>query len=125
MDPTETEAFYIRLGGDIAAMRKQAGLTQVALARLVGMARTSITNIEAGVQRPALHVLAVLCQTLNITLDDMVAGAVEHVDAHAAASGRLQAHRALHQMRLAQRRLLSLHGELGDVAASLAQVTGK
>lgn len=59
---------YQRLGERLRLRRIQVGLTQVELAARAGLLRTSITNIEAGRQRPPLHVLYRLCFALGIDL---------------------------------------------------------
>jgi len=46
--------------------RAQDGLTQEALGKLVGLSRTSITNIEKGRQPVALHQLFALAEALRV-----------------------------------------------------------
>ena len=48
---------YIAIGKRIRAARERVGLTQEALGDLVGLGRTSITNIERGRQRMTVHTL--------------------------------------------------------------------
>jgi transcriptional regulator with XRE-family HTH domain len=45
---------------------RQEGLTQEKLGRLVGLSRTSITNIEKGRQHVALHQLLDLAEALEV-----------------------------------------------------------
>ena len=59
---------YQHVGSRIRAARIAAGLTQRQLADYVGIERTSITNIEAGEQKPPLHVLYRLCIALSVEL---------------------------------------------------------
>lgn len=47
-------------------------LTQADLAKQVGLKRTSITNIEKGVQKVPLHVLLCLCEVLRIQVKDLL-----------------------------------------------------
>src|SRR5260370_37293220 len=53
---SETD-LYVAIGGRIRAARERVGLTQEALGELVGLGRTSITNIERGRQRMTVHTL--------------------------------------------------------------------
>jgi transcriptional regulator with XRE-family HTH domain len=48
---------YQMVGERVKRARKAAGLSQAKLAKKLGMSRTSVVNIEAGRQRPPLHVL--------------------------------------------------------------------
>ena len=57
------------LASIVAFHRKKAGLTQVELARLAGVSRFVVQDIEAGKGRTTLqHVLSVL-ETLNLKLE--------------------------------------------------------
>lgn len=47
-------------------------MTQVDLAERLGLERTSIANIEGGVQRTPLHILYKLCQVLGIDTDQLL-----------------------------------------------------
>lgn len=57
-------------------------LTQAKIAQLVGLKRTSITNIESGTQKIPLHVLFHLCEVLRIPVADVLP-ALEEVQAAA------------------------------------------
>lgn len=59
-------AFYLEVGRKIRAAREDRGLTQDALASLVSLTRTSITNIEKGRQKLLLHTLVDVAVALNI-----------------------------------------------------------
>src|ERR1700749_654544 len=50
--------YYVELGRRIRAARLEAEMTQHDLANLVGLTRTSITNIEKGRQPIPIHILA-------------------------------------------------------------------
>lgn len=56
---------YKLVGSRIREQRTLRGCTQDELAQATGLLRTSITNIEAGRQRPPLHVLYTLCNALG------------------------------------------------------------
>lgn len=72
---------YEALGVRIKRLREaQAGgrrgkLTQGELADLVGLERTSITNIESGNQKVPLHVLYRICEQLNVPVADVLPAA--------------------------------------------------
>lgn len=50
----------------------RARLTQAELAQMVGLERTSITNIERGNQKVSLHVLYRICEALRTPISDIV-----------------------------------------------------
>lgn len=50
----------------------QARLTQAELAEMVGLERTSITNIERGNQKVPLHVLYRICEALRVSVSDVI-----------------------------------------------------
>jgi DNA-binding XRE family transcriptional regulator len=63
-----TEIFAVAL----KRTREQRGLSQQGLADLVGLARTSITNMEAGRQTTTLAHAALLADALGVPLDNLV-----------------------------------------------------
>jgi transcriptional regulator with XRE-family HTH domain len=56
----------MQVGKNIRTARKQANLTQDELAHLMGLTRTSITNIEKGIQRSTLHVYYAIAECLDV-----------------------------------------------------------
>lgn len=75
---------YVTLGRLVRAQRESASVTQGELARLVGMTRTSISNIESGRQKLQIHTLYDIARALKVppeallpTLTDPEPGAVE------------------------------------------------
>ena len=52
-------------------------MTQAGLASIVGLERTSITNIEKGTQKVSLHVLYAICDALNANVIDVLPVAAE------------------------------------------------
>jgi len=63
----QAEAVYREFGKLMRLHRRaQDGLTQEALGKLVGLSRTSITNIEKGRQPVALHQLFALAEALRV-----------------------------------------------------------
>jgi transcriptional regulator with XRE-family HTH domain len=70
------ERLYSFLGGRLRELREGAGgrrkLTQAELAQLVGLERTSITNIEKGAQKVPLHILYRLCGALQVDISQIL-----------------------------------------------------
>lgn len=54
------------------ARREQLRVSQADIALRVGLLRTSITNIEAGRQKPPLHVLYDICEALRLEVADVL-----------------------------------------------------
>lgn len=63
---------YYRVGGRIRKARMAAGLTQAALANIVSLSRTSITNIEKGRQPIQLHTLFSIASALKMKVSDLL-----------------------------------------------------
>lgn len=61
----EVDRFYREFGRRLREERNRRGLSQEAVARSVGLTRTSVTNIEKGRQHVALHTAFVLAETLE------------------------------------------------------------
>lgn len=67
------DAFYRAFGKLVHLHRKRCdGMTQEKLAALVGLSRTSITNIEQGRQHVSLHQLYALADALRTTPDTLL-----------------------------------------------------
>jgi transcriptional regulator with XRE-family HTH domain len=83
--------FYREVGRRVKNARKARSLTQEALASLVSLTRTSITNIEKGRQKILLHTLADLAKALQVDyavlLPDNLDGSSD-TDLHDALKGR-------------------------------------
>jgi transcriptional regulator with XRE-family HTH domain len=63
---------YERIGERIAQVRKSAGLNQADVAAAVGLARSSIANIESGRQRPPMHTYLLIAQGFGVSLGELV-----------------------------------------------------
>lgn len=73
---------YVVLGEKVRKLREsQLGgrgrMTQLELAEMVGLERTSITNIERGNQKVPIHVLYKICEALKTPLVDALPSAAE------------------------------------------------
>ena len=79
-------------------------MSQAQLAAVVGLERTSITNIERGNQKFPLHVLYRICSALNADIEDVLPSLSE-LRGTQAKSGQM-----------------TIGGEFPDVAPSLKQV---
>jgi len=66
------EELYRLLGEAVKRGRRDARMTQEALANRVGLTRTSITNIEKGKQNVSLHTVYDLAAALNKHPDDLL-----------------------------------------------------
>jgi transcriptional regulator with XRE-family HTH domain len=66
MASLDHELLNKQIGSRIKQRRTKNGMTQVELAKRVGLSRTSIANIEAGQQCPPLPVLYSICHELGV-----------------------------------------------------------
>lgn len=67
---TPLEAFGNRVG----LLRQAAGFTQERLAQMVGLARSSIANIERGDQEPPATMVPKLARALGASCDELFGG---------------------------------------------------
>lgn len=65
MAALDHELLNKQIGSRIKNRRTKNGMTQIELAKRVGLSRTSIANIEAGQQCPPLPVLYTICNELG------------------------------------------------------------
>ena len=63
------DPLYVELGARIKAARKLKGMSQQELAKVLGLHRVSVANIEAGRQKVMFHQVLVLVQVLGLSLD--------------------------------------------------------
>jgi transcriptional regulator with XRE-family HTH domain len=64
--------FYAALGARIRELRDDRKYTQQELADLVGLKRTSITNVERGTQRLMADQLLAIARALHTTVEDLL-----------------------------------------------------
>jgi transcriptional regulator with XRE-family HTH domain len=65
---------YVHVGEAIRRKREARGMTQATLASKVDLARTSITNIEAGAQSLPLHHFLLIAAALSAAPADLLPG---------------------------------------------------
>lgn len=73
----DDQRLYQALGERLRGIRMASAssgrrLTQADLASLVGLERTSITNIENGTQKVPLHTLMRICESLGTSVCDVI-----------------------------------------------------
>lgn len=71
-DAPQQGAFYKQLGDNIRKCRNRRNLSQDALAKLVGLTRTSLTNIENGRQHPPLHTFCEIVEQLKVDISQLL-----------------------------------------------------
>lgn len=62
----DEQSIYAELGRAVAIRRKMVGLTQAEVAKVVGISRASIANIESGRQKVLLHQVYGLVKALDL-----------------------------------------------------------
>ena len=65
------DSFYASLGAKIRSRRYELGLTQQELSQLIGLSRTSITNIERGRQRLMADQLLAVANALDTQVENL------------------------------------------------------
>jgi transcriptional regulator with XRE-family HTH domain len=65
-------ALYAEIGSRVRRTRKQQGWSQADLGRVVDLTRSSIANLEAGRQRPPVHIILLIAQTLGVSVDTLL-----------------------------------------------------
>lgn len=63
----KVETSLDQFGDRVRQIRESRGLTQAALAEVIGKARASITNMEGGRQQPTLPTLVTLARALGVS----------------------------------------------------------
>ena len=64
---------YAEIGARVRHARQRRGCaTQIGLAQAVGLTPASITNLEAGRQRPPVHVALLIAQALEVPVGDLL-----------------------------------------------------
>jgi len=68
------EIDYTPLGRNLKRARIAAGLTQEAVAEVVGVSPVFVQKLEAGDKAPSIGVLLTLCKALSSTPNDLLQG---------------------------------------------------
>ena len=63
--------FYF-LNSNIRYLRKKSGYTIPTLAKMIGVGKSTIDNIECGVNKTSLEVLDKIHTIFNVSLDDLI-----------------------------------------------------
>ena len=66
------ELFFKQLGGRIATLRKELGLTQVQLAQILEISQQHMASFEAGRRKVSASSIPVLAQLFGITTDELL-----------------------------------------------------
>lgn len=61
-----------RFAANFKALRVQAGLNQIALAKLLGIAQPAVARYESGIREPDLDDLMSICDRMNTTPNEML-----------------------------------------------------
>lgn len=64
--------FYVQLGRRIADARKAAGITQVELAKTLGIAQQTLAHYEGGVSRLPVALLPVVAKAVDVSVEALV-----------------------------------------------------
>lgn len=72
MDKMDKDPFYRHIGVTVRAAREELGMTQGELAHLIGLSRTSLTNIELGRQRILVDQLVEIADALHIPVASLI-----------------------------------------------------
>ena len=67
------EAELARLGERVRLLRRERALTQAALARLAGVSRPYVSDIERGAAIPSMETLDAIATALGISLNELLA----------------------------------------------------
>lgn len=68
----QDKMFYQELGQRIAKFRKEQNLTQVQLAKILGVAQQTMAHYEGGSLRIAVALLKPLAKAVNVSFEDLI-----------------------------------------------------
>src|SRR4051812_29758781 len=71
--PDSLETLSANLANNLVALREKRGLTQSALAKLSGVPRSTVANLESGDGNPSLQNLARISGSLQVSLEELIA----------------------------------------------------
>ncbi len=61
----------LRIRNNLAVIRKDKGLSQAGLAKLVGVSRNTISSIETGQYEPTAKLALLLCVALEVRFEEL------------------------------------------------------
>ena len=64
--------FFVKLGGRVAALRQERGLTQAQLAEALEVSQQTVNSFEKGIRRVPVSALPVLARTLSVSIEEIV-----------------------------------------------------
>jgi len=73
----QTRALAKSLGAELKAHREMRGMTQENLAKIIGMTRVSVCNLERGIHAPTIDTFVIICDALGVHADIMLRHAIE------------------------------------------------
>jgi transcriptional regulator with XRE-family HTH domain len=76
-DEEAIKALYVEIGSRVRRARKEHDWNQLELADAVHLTRSSIANLEAGRQRPPIHVIWLIAHALGVTVDKLLPSGAE------------------------------------------------
>lgn len=65
LSDADVDRFYAAVGSRVRSTRAGRGMSQAGLAQQIGFTRSSVSNLEAGRQRIALHLLVQIARALD------------------------------------------------------------
>lgn len=68
----DQDRLYRWIGSQLRERRKAQGITQIQLAKAVDVRRTSITNIESGIQKLPISLLFEICEALRLEPTEII-----------------------------------------------------
>ncbi len=68
----DEKAFFVQLGGRIAQLRKEQGITQVQLAEWLNVSQQTVNAYEVGRRRMAVSALPTIAKLLGVALEELI-----------------------------------------------------
>ena len=110
----DENALYELIGRKIRERRiaKESSLSQDKLAELLNMSRASIVNIEAGRQRPPVHILWKIAEIFKVELSDVIPTEAEYAQYSASKDPREKIQKELLDHPLSKEIITSLYNQI-------------
>jgi len=71
----DDKAFFARLGGRIATLRKAEGITQVQIAEVLGVSQQTVNAYEMGSRRVPVSALPTIARVLAVSIEELIGDA--------------------------------------------------